>query len=294
MTITNRATNRTITVAALAFLVALAGCGSSASDPAQPSTPASTYLVEYLPGTMGAVAGKSTFQLRVRTRADYLPATGLAIAVKPVMYMPDSTHAAPADVVTESATTPGTYDGAVFYQMASGANMGYWELIVSIGTEKVIFYPSVGMAMGTDTVKANLWGVSDNDAATPTASTKYVIFKDAPLSAAAGTLKLYVSRAEDSMMTFKPVTLGSVLAGPTGTITSASLTVSTDAAFTAPIAATDDGHGHWSAALPTAGLTAGAQATVYLKLKVNGEDKTKDGLALSASNGSIAFKVTPQ
>jgi hypothetical protein len=178
--------------------------------------------------------------------------------------------------------------------MASGANMGYWELAVSVGTEKVTFYPSVGMAMGTDTVKANLWGVSDNDAATPTASTKYVIFKDAPLSASTGTLALYVARAEDAMMTFKPVTLGSTLAGPTGTITSVALTVSTDAAFTTPIAATDDGHGHWSATLPTAGLTAGAQATVYLKLRVNGEDKTKDGLAPSATNGSVAFKVTPQ
>jgi hypothetical protein len=39
---------------------------------------------------------------------------------------------------------------------------------------------------------------------------------------------------------------------------------------------------------------AGTQKTVYLKLKVNGEDKTTDGLAPAGANATVAFKVTPQ
>jgi hypothetical protein len=287
-------TTRTALAAALPLLLTLAACGSTKTEYVTVTAPESTYLVEYLPGMMGAVAGKTTFQLRVRTRADYKAATGLAITVKPVMTMPAYDHGAPADLVTESAT-PGTYDCAVYYQMASGAGMGYWELTATIGAESVTFVPSVAMAMGSDTVKANLWGVSD--AAVPdTASTKYVIFKDGPLLASAGSLKLYVSRAEDMMMTFKPVSAGSVLGGPTGTVSSVSLTAyaATDTAFATPLAAVDGGHGHWSVDVSSLGLTAGAQATVNLKLKVNGEDKTTNGLAPAGANASVAFKVTPQ
>jgi hypothetical protein len=103
-----------------------------------------------------------------------------------------------------------------------------------------------------------------------------------------------VARAEDSMMTFKPVSVGSVLGGPTGTVTSASLTVSADAAFTTPLVAVDGGKGHWSVDVSSLAPTAGGQMTVYLKLKVNGEDKTTDGKVASGANASAAFKVTPQ
>jgi hypothetical protein len=290
MTLTT--TTPAATGAALTLLLALTACGSTTTEYVQVTAPASTYLVEYLPGMMDAAVGKSSFKLRVRTRADFKPATGLAISVKPVMTMPAYNHSAPADLVTESST-PGTYDCAVYYQMASGEGMGFWEVTATIGAEKTVFYPSVAMAMGTDSTKVNLWGVTDVGAG-GTSSTKYVIFRDGTLGAAAGSLKLYVSRAEDSMMTFKPVSLGSVLAGPTGTVTSVSLTVSADAAFTVPLAAVDAGHGHWSVDLSTLGLVAGSQATVYLKLKVNGEDKTTDGLAASGANASVVFKATPQ
>jgi hypothetical protein len=177
--------------------------------------------------------------------------------------------------------------------MASGEGMGYWELIATIGTEKTTFTPSVVMAMGTDSTKVNLWGASDVGAG-GTSSTKYVLFRDGPLSATGGWLKLYVSRAEDMMMTFKPISLGSVLAGTTGTVTSVSLTVAADATFTTPLAATDDGHGHWSVDVSSLAPVAGTQKTVYLKLKVNGEDKTTDGLPPAGANASVAFKVTPQ
>lgn len=278
--------------AALALLLSLTACGKTTTEYVSVTAPASTYLVEYIPGMMDAAMGKTTFKLRVRTRADYLPATGLAITLKPLMTMPTYSHSAPADVVTESAT-PGTYDCAIYYQMASGAGMGYWEVTATIGAERAVFNPSVAMAMGTDSTLVRLWGVTDVGAG-GTATTKYVIFKDGPLTAAAGSLKLYLARAENMMMDFKPVYVGATLAGPTGTVTSATLTASADAAFTMPLAASHTANGHWSVDVSSLSPAAGTQATVYLKLDVNGENKTSDGNVLSAGNGSVAFKVTPQ
>ena len=208
------------------------------------------------------------------------------------MTMPTYSHSAPADVVTESAT-PGTYDCAIYYQMASGAGMGYWEVTATIGAEKAVLNPSVAMAMGTDSTLVRLWGVSDVGAG-GMAITKYVIFKDGPLTAAAGSLKLYLARGENMMMDFKPVYVGATLAGPTGTVTGATLTASADAAFTTPLSASHTANGHWSVDVSSLSPAAGTQATVYLKLDVNGENKTSDGNVLSAGNGSVAFKVTPQ
>ncbi len=280
------------TGAALTLLLALTACGKTTTEYVSVTAPASTYLVEYIPGMMDAAMGKTTFKLRVRTRADYLPATGLAITLKPLMTMPTYSHSAPADVVTESAT-PGTYDCAIYYQMASGAGMGYWEVTATIGAEKAVFNPSVAMAMGTDSTLVRLWGVTDVGAG-GMAITKYVIFKDGPLTAATGSLRLYLARGENMMMDFKPVYVGATLAGPTGTVTSATLTASADAAFTTPLSASHAANGHWSVDVSSLSPAAGTQATVYLKLDVNGENKTSDGNVLSAGNGSVAFKVTPQ
>jgi hypothetical protein len=288
-------TSRATIGAALPLLLSLTACGKTTTEYVTVTAPASTYLVEYIPGMMEATMGKTTFKLRVRTRADYMPATGLATAItlKPLMTMPTYSHAAPADVVTESTTTPGTYDCAIYYQMASGAGMGYWEVTATIGNEKAVFNPSVAMAMGSDSTLVRLWGVTDVGAG-GMASTKYVIFRDGPLTAAAGSLKLYLARAENMMMDFKPVYVGATLAGPTGTVTSATLTASADAAFTTPLVASHSVNGHWSVDVSSLPLAAGTQATVYLKLNVNGENKTTDGNVLSGGNGSVAFKVTPQ
>jgi hypothetical protein len=280
---------------ALTLLLSLTACGKTTTEYVEVTAPASTYLVEYVPGMMDAVVGKSTFQLRVRNRDTFQPATGLNISVKPVMYMTGMSHGAPADVVTESGTTPGTYDCTVYYLMMSGPTMGYWELTATVGTEKAVFDPSVGMAMGpmNESVRVNLWGPSDVGMG-GMGITKYYLFKDGPLTAAAGSLKLYVSRSENMLMDFKPVYVGSTLAAPTGAVTTVTLAASADAAFTTPLVASHSANGHWSVDVSSLSPVAGTQATVYLKLSVNGENKTTDGNVLSAGNGSIAFKVTPQ
>jgi len=133
------------------MLMLLAGCGEDTkTEYVEVSAPASTYLVEYVPGTMpngmmmNATMGKSTFQIRVRKRSDGSAAMGLAssMTVYPLMHMNDGrNHASPADPVTESGT-PGTYDCTVYYLMPDimGSTVtGFWDLTVTIGTESAIF-----------------------------------------------------------------------------------------------------------------------------------------------------------
>jgi hypothetical protein len=281
-----RLTN-TLRTCVLAALTLLAACTKTETNTVTVSPADSTYLVEWIPGE--SVVGKSTFQLRVRRRADFAPATGLAITVRPTMVMTGMTHSTPVDVVTESATQ-GTYDGTIYYLMASGTGMGYWALDLSVGGEVHTVYPSVDMAMGTDTVKRNLWGASDGMGSM---AKKYFLFRDGPYTGE-HQLRLHVSRAEDSLMTFKPVFGGATLGAPTGAVTSVSLTASTDPAFATSAAGVDGGHGHWALDLSSFTLDPAVATTVYVRLQVNGEDKTTDGAAASAANAAAVFSVTPQ
>jgi len=251
----------------------------------QVTAPASTYLVEYLPGMMDAAVGKSTFQLRVKKRSDDSAATGLSISVMPVMYMATMNHSAPMDPVAES-TTPGTYNGAIYYLMMSGVGMGYWELRVSIGSESVSFYPSVGMAMGGDTVKVNLWSAPDQGP-TLQATNKYILFRDGALSAAAHSFKLFITRSKDVMMGFDALTATGFAQG------TPSLTASADAAFTTPLAATHTSNGHWTVDVASLNPVDGTPLTVYVKLAVAADPKTTDGLPVSGANAYAQFKVTP-
>ncbi len=174
-------------IAGILMLVMLVGCGTDTkTEYVQTSAPDSTYLVEYIPvttmgGTADSTVGKTTFKLRVRNRNTFAAESGLSIQLTPTMYMASNTHGTPADMVKESAT-PGTYDCTIYYLMASGTGMmgGYWELQVKIGSETTMFYPSVGMAMGTDNVRATLKGQSDDliSSTTGTSFRSYYLFKD--------------------------------------------------------------------------------------------------------------------
>ncbi len=277
------------------MIVLVAGCGSNKTNTVYVTAPASTYLVEYIPGMMEAAEGKTSFQIRVRTRSDGSAASGLAdsITLTPMMHMSDMNHSAPVDVVTESGTA-GTYDCTVYYLMASGPDMGYWELQVKIGTETATFYPSVSMAMmGSDTPKKSMYGPSDIfSMGTNTQYNYYFLFNDGMVSAATPTFKLYITHTEDNRMTFNPI---STVSSPTGTVDSAIVSASTDSTFPetlgVTVPGTDDGNGHWS--LPgLSQLSTAGTYTVYVKLQVNGEDKTKDGAAPSVTNVYQPFRVT--
>jgi hypothetical protein len=177
--------------------------------------------------------------------------------------------------------------------MASGSGMGYWELRVTMGGtagESVTFYPSVGMAMGSTTVRATLKGQNDTIAGTPPAKRTYYLFNDG--STTTTSFKLFIA-AQESMMSYPAVSAGTTLHDASNgawIVNPITVYVSTDNATW--VAATDNTGGHWTVSGLT-GLTAGQTGTIYVKLTVNGEQKTTTGDAVSATNGYASFTVTP-
>jgi len=83
----------------------IASCGKSDDS----STPATVYKVEYVPGTSMTppMQGKTTFQLSITKTSDNSPAAGLTPTLSFTMHMTNGdTHTTPADLVSESTTTP--------------------------------------------------------------------------------------------------------------------------------------------------------------------------------------------
>ncbi len=276
-------------LAVIAVMTLAVACGKSSSD----TTTTAVYKVEYIPGTgLNASAeseGKTTFQLKITKNSDGSAATGLAGSIKlnPMMDMGSGMmHSAPVDIVSESTTTAGTYDCTIYYLMG-----GTWQLDVTIGSETSTLSPSVAMAMaGGDTTKKSLYGPSDIvSGMSGTQYNYYFIFNDDTVSAATPTFELYITQTKDNKMTFNPV---SMISSPTGTVASAVVSASTDSTFaTGTVTGTDDGNGHWYLSGISDLSTAGTH-TVYVKLQVNGEDKTTNGTAPSGTNAYAAFKVT--
>lgn len=171
--------------------------------------------------------------------------------------------------------------------IGSGMGMGTGS------SETAAFYPAVGMAMGTDTVRTTLYGPDDIvTSMSGTQTNKYYLFRDGVVSAATPTLNLFIAHSESMMMNFKAVSAGSVLSSPTGTVTSMTVQASSDSSFSTPVTGTDKGNGHWSLSGLT-GLVSGQTATIYVKLNVNSQDKTTNGNAASGTNGYATFLVMP-
>jgi len=260
-----------------------------------------SYIVEYLPGTMAASTGKSMFRIKLTNRIDGTPASGKAVTLRPYMYMSTKSHTTPMDSVVDNGD--GTYSCTVYYVMSTtmnGMSMGIWELSVTIGgTDSATFYPMVAMPMAGTTTLAKLSGVTDAIKGLAGLEKRtWFLFNDG-LTGAAGsnTFKLFLATKEmGTTLTFPAVKAGDSLINETGspwTVAAIAMDVSTDK--TTWIAATDSGTGHWTAA-GLGGLTAGTAGKIYVRLTVNGELKTTDGLALAAGglNGYQTFTVTPQ
>jgi len=261
-----------------------------------------SYKVEYLPGMMNAMEGKSAFTLRVTDINTDAAVTGLNISLMPMMHMSAMMHSTPVANVVDN--NDGSYSAKVYYLMPSsmmnGMSMGYWELKVMIGGmmgEKATFFPDVMMAMG-DSVKGTLKGQNDLIAGMMMGMTEnrnYYLFKES-LTGMTGnhTFNLFIAARED-MMKYPAVDSTSTLSAGTAyelVVTTMSVEVSSDASTW--VAATDNGNGQWSAAGIT-GLTNGSAGTLYVRLAVNGEQKTTDGLAPAGdgSNDYTMFTVTP-
>ncbi len=279
----------------LLFIIALsltAACGSSTSD----SAPVA-YHIEYLPGSgMNApTQGKTTFQLRITNQSDGSPATGLNPSLTLTMHMTNGhSHATPIDSITESGTA-GVYDCTVYYLMASGPAMGTWEMNVTVNGETTTFYPDVAMAMGSDNFSSTLYGADDVvSGMSGTSYNKHYIFRDGMASASMGTINLYISHSENMMTGFTALSNGSVLCAPTGTITSMIVSASTDSTFSSGVVTgIDHAYGHWSLSGLT-DLVSAQTTTVYVKLNVNGQDKTTNGEPASGTNAYATFIVTPK
>ncbi len=250
-----------------------------------------SYKVEYIPGMMKAMEGRTEFKLRVTDIDTDTPVSGLNIRLMPMMYMSSMMHGTPvADVIDNG---DGTYTGRVYYLMASrmmnGMSMGFWQLKVMIGDmmagETAVFFPDVMMSMDSgNSVKAVLKGQTDSDMITGMMGMKenrsYYLFRDGlyPVKGGGYTLTLYVA-ARENMMSYARVFDGAVLSATTDdelTITSISLEASLDGASWFP-AVYEVTTGTWSVEL--GGLTVDITSNVSLRLTVNGEVKTVNGMA---------------
>lgn len=284
-----------LSFAAVAVMsVFIASCGSSGSS----STPG--YNVELLQPEMGFVTGKSAFQVKVTKKSDGSPATGLAsqITLYPLMHMSTMNHSAPVpvDAVTESPT-PGVYDCTVFFGMATMSATEYWDLQVTLDGVTTTFNPNVTMAMGSDTVKATLKNNSDMIMGMTGAMSArgYYLFKDdVTVDEHGGEFTIFLATTQEGLMAFPPVTVGMSIMNMGNT--SVQMTINT-----LELTASIDGMNWEAMACDSSSrctihiheLVAGSSSTVYVKMKVNGNDYTTDGAAASGSNDYATFNVTP-
>lgn len=263
-----------------------------------------SYKVEFLPGMTAAAMGKTTFKIKITDPTGTTAVSGLTnVSLKPFMYMSSKSHTTPTVTVTESST-PGTYDCTIYYVMStsmSGMSMGVWEVKVMIGTESATFYPDVAMNMGT-TPLVKLLGVVDNTTpASPVYSDgiigmtgvketrTYFLFNDGiTKEGMASTYTVNLFTATKEMMTdFPAVYNGKVLKDDYNTaitpstwpVSSMTVEVSNDKTTWTPL--TDSGNGHWT----VAGIEPDMNNKIYVKLTVNGLQKTTDGAAVGAANG---------
>ena len=260
-----------------------------------------SYLVEYVPGSVAATMGKTTFKIKLTNRGDNSPAVGKTLTVRPFMYMATKSHTTPMETPVDNGD--GTYSCTVYFVMASAVNgmsMGVWEVKVTIGTETATFYPLVGAMPAGNDMLTKLTGITDAIMGMAGQEKRtWFLFNDG-LAAGGGnyTFNIFLATKENGMtLSFPAVTAGSILKDQTNTpwtVASILVEISTDKATW--VAATDLGNGHWSAAGLT-GLTPGVSGKIYVKLTVgNGvttEQKTVDGAVVGATNGYQTFNITP-
>ncbi len=262
-----------------------------------------TYRVEYIPGMMAAAQGKTSFKIKITKRSDDSAATGLMLKLMPMMHMATMSHSTPTDTIIDDGD--GTYSCNAYYLMASGPGMGFWDLKVMIGSgmtgETATFYPAVGMAMGSTTVRASLKGVTDMILSSPTGTATekrtYYLFNDGLMSSMSSyTFNLFIATKE-SMMSYPAVGTGSTLINEQNAswvVNPVTVDASIDKATWFP--ATEGAvAGHWSIVNLT-GLSSGQTGTIYVRMNVNNEIKTTNGSMVTSptgTNGYATFTVTP-
>jgi hypothetical protein len=255
-----------------------------------------SYKVEYVPGApANPTMGKTTFQLRIAKLSDGSPAEGLNVSLAPMMYMTTMmgtmTHSTPVDVVTESLTTPGTYDCTVYYLMAS-SSADTWELKVIISGETATFSPSVGGMISIPKLRGQTDDLITKESGTETRT--YLLLKDGPTTTT--SISLFIAAQGNNKMTFSAVYTGATLTDETDTprtIGSMSVEATTDPAggtwqLGTKTNAFEDGH--WT--LPISpNLSSGGTGTVYVRLTVDTVQKSTDGNLVSSSTSTNGYQT---
>lgn len=255
-----------------------------------------SYKAEFIEGSTKAATGKTSFKLKLTNRSDNSAATGKTLTLKPFMYMSTKSHTTPVDAVVESAT-PGTYDCTAYYVMstgmAGGVSMGVWKIDVMIGTETATFFPDVAMNMGT-TPLTKILGIDDKIMGMAGVENRtWFLFDDGIMKEGMGstyTVKLFTA-TKAVMTSFPSVYVGKILKNDSNTdwtINTMLLEVSSDKSAWIPLSDAT-ANGHWS----VSGITPDMGNKLYVRLIVNGEQKTTDGkvLAPDGSNGYQTFTL---
>lgn len=263
-----------------------------------------SYYVAY--GKIGmSREGRSQFTLTVADKMG-LPVSGVTPQLNPVMNMAMHSHGTPAEGCTET-DTQGISTCTLYYLMASemmnGASMGYWNIGVQIGEESVNFVPSVMMAMG-DTVRTVLKGVNDTIPvmsshdmgamvmAADMEARSYYLFNDGLTATTEGhQFSLFIA-SKNSMSDYPIVATGASMMKGDMSMNIDEMLVEVSVDGQTFITASELGGGHFRVDT-LAGLSAGTDAEIYVRLTVNGEQKTSDGMMLSDTNGVATFFVKP-
>ena len=284
------------TTATLAACMLIA-CGGDGSD--SDTISSNTHTMTLTAPEMGASEGKSTFTLNVKD-TDGIAVNSVVPMMMPMMTMTNGHQHSTPNLGCEETDADGDAECTLYFSMASGPTMGVWNLGFTLpDSEQTVteFTPDVAMAMG-DTVKAKLKGIDDTiagmemDGMAMPASREYQIYNNGLTGMGDNrSIELFIA-AKESMMSYPALVQNQVLNdGSTDyelTPTTIEVKVSTENSDW--VDATTLGEGIWQASSLT-GLVDNQQAILYVKLAVNGEDKTTNGEIVDGANASAQFTL---
>ncbi|HEY6007669.1 MAG TPA: hypothetical protein VIU40_05045 [Geobacteraceae bacterium] len=255
-----------------------------------------SYRVQYAPAAGGDSAGKDTFTLKITKRSDGSAATGLAsgIVLNPLMVMTSMSGGTTWPNAVAETSTPGTYTGTVYYSMATTGMDMYWKLSVVIGTETAVFYPYAAALPTGNTVSVKF--SNGNDTTTGTTKRTYRVWRDSLTARPGGTYDFSVFVSSIDGGNTLPVYAGQSWSTAPLAISTVTLQASTDGTTWVTLSPVGTNTGRYT--VNRLALMQGMTMPVYVKLSINGNVYTTNGLAYdngtgTASNAVQTVSVTP-
>lgn len=287
-------------------LMILQACNHDEEDETEVPDPTvsttDSYRVKYASDMTMISDGKSTFTIEISDVTTGAPLSGLNVSLMPMMDMvAGHMHDAPVGAVIDNGD--GSYEMTVYYLMPSkmmdGTVMGEWELNIIIGGmggETATFHPDVMMSMG-DTTRVGLKGQSDMIMGMMAAENRrYFVFKNQLMGSTDNHSFSFFLAARESMMShvavYENVTLNQGDTTYEYLVSPIAVEVSTNG--TSWSTAMSSGDGNYMVSGLT-GLTDNVQGEIYVRLTIQGEQKTTNGLAPAGdgTNDYAVFTVTP-